>query len=161
MKKILLSIFGFFACTSISHAIMAEEFNYVPYSSFTDAATAGPILFTSATIKFVGITVSSPAPNGYIALFRSTSPTFLSDQATQTVVGMDHSPSGPDVFIPLFLTTNSSYTYISKSGTGQATIWFFCRPNSKSGQSNVPVQGLCPGLPISGQRSLRMEPYGN
>lgn len=125
-----------------------EDWNNIPISSYTDAASGGAVLFTSQTVQFVGITVSSPSPNAVLAIFRSTSSIFTPDVATQTLVNMDYQAvnTNPN-FVPMFEMRNASYTYINKVGAGKITIWFRCPNNLKPG-----VLGLCPGMNYSGQR---------
>lgn len=146
MKKLFLAALGIVSFWAQAHAITLEEFNYIPVSSFTDASTPGPIMFTSATIQFVGVTVASPSANGYIAFYRSTSPVFTADIATQTVVGTDDLPANSDVFVPLFEMKNTSYTFLSKVGNAQVTLWFRCPKRLEI------APGVCPGLKYSGQK---------
>ena len=144
MRKLILSLGILFLGTKLHAGTIA--WNDIPVSSYTDVGTGGPIQFSSTPIQFVGITVSSPSPNGYIAIYRSTSASFTADVGTQTLIGTDYSPifSGI-VYYPLFETRNTSYTYISKVGTAKVTYWFKC-PN----ESSTRVQGICPGLTYSG-----------
>lgn len=144
MKKLLLAILFFTAVKA--HAVVQEEFNYIPVASYTEITTPGTVLFTSASINFVGVTVASGAPNAYLAIFRSTSATFTADIATQTLIGADFFNTNYGTnFVPLFEMQNDSYTYINKSGNAKMTIWVRCRKRSST------AQGFCPGLTYNGQ----------
>lgn len=153
MKKTLLAILGLLSLGGGAHAASPVDWNYIPISSYTDVATAGTIMFSSSPIQFVGITISSPAPNSYVAFYRSTTPVFTAEIATQTLVvtnwaSFNNSP----VFIPMFEMKNTSYTFISKVGNAQVTYWFRCLPNSKGLRV-----GICPGLPWDGDRGSKIE----
>lgn len=152
MKKLFLSLIALFVC-GVAHATMAEEFNYVPFSSYTDAATAGPVLFTSASVQFVGVTISSPSDGGigYIAFYRSTSAAFTANLATQTLINTSFLQTGGPVYIPLFEMKNDSYTYFSKVGLADVTIWLRY-PAMKKGRV-----GTYPGLPTSGMRESKIQ----
>lgn len=152
MKRLILAIL-FFGIAGKLHAISQDEFNYIPITSYTEASTPGTILFTSASVNFVGVTIASPSANAYIAIFRSTSPTFTADIATQTIIGADYQSinTGGD-FIPLMEMQNDSYTYINKSGPSKMTIWIRCRKRS------ITSPGVCPGLPSSGQINGKIGP---
>lgn len=142
MKKALLFILFPFLASSA----MAQIENYsIPRTSYSEVATPSAVLFTSAPIQFVGISISSPSPNSLIAIYRSTSAAFTADIGSQTTVSTSYFNSEQPVFIPLFDMMNTSYTYINKVGTADVTIWFRCASVS----SGV---GLCPGLRLSGQR---------
>jgi len=147
MKK-LLAILGLLFLTASVKAATPEEWNYIPMSSWTNVATGGPILFTSATIQFVGVTISSPsAPaGGKIIIYRSTSAAFTLDIATQTTISTEFNTFAAESnhFIPLFEMKNTSYTYLNKIGDAEVTYWIRC-----VGKSEI---GVCPGLKGSGQR---------
>lgn len=155
MRKLLLVVGGIFAAVcGASAAPTPADWNYIPLSSYTDVTTPGPILFTSATIQFVGITVnpSSATGTGYVALYRSTTPVFTSDIATQTLVNTAYqSYLQAPIFIPLFEMKNTSYTFLSKTGNAQVTLWIRCVPPTKA------RTGICPGLPWNGSMSSKVE----
>lgn len=146
MKKLFL-LLSVLSLPAICHATWNEMWNDVPISSYTDSATPGPILFSSQTIRFTGMTISSAIPNSYVAFYRSTTPVFTADIATQTLIYTGWNPASSNAtFIPLFEMTNASYTFISKVGLAQVTFWFHCTDK----RGNAP--GFCPGLKASGQR---------
>lgn len=151
MKKLSL-ILGILFLAGKAHAIVKEEFNYIPYSSFTDVATPGTILFTSASINLVGVTIASGALNSYLVIYRSTSDAFGANVATQTLIDLNSNVSNfNNQFVPLFEAKNDSYTYINKVGTAKITIWTRC--NQKMGGR----AGNCPGLPTGGLREQKIE----
>lgn len=126
MKKILAaSLFLMAMAPALALAYGYDDYGEKIQSSYSDVATGGPVLFASGTVQFVGITISSPAPLGYIAFYRSTSTTFTSEIATQTKVDCSYQSvnTGPD-FVPLFGMENTSYSYVSRFGACNATIWF-------------------------------------
>ena len=139
MKKILLAL-AILGVSSTGRAITPAEYAYVPSSSYSIVATDGPILFTSAPIQFVGVTVSSPVLGGFMAFFKSTSSAFTADISTWTVVRTEFNimNAGPNNHTPLFDMRNTSYTYINKVGAAETTIWFRC-----VGATEI---GNCPGL---------------
>lgn len=145
-KLFLLLIAGLSA--SYVHAIAVEEFNYIPLSSYTEATTAGPVLFASAPLQLIGVSVSSPVPNSYVTFWRSTSPAFTTDITTQTVIytGWNAGSSGP-AFMPMFEVKNASYTYFQKVGAAQVTIWF---RGTRKGMSE-PGIATFPGLGPNGK----------
>ncbi len=153
MRKLLFFLFGFLAFRGIALAT-PEEWNYIPYSSYTEVATPGPILFTSATIQFVGVMIGSPSvnANGFISIFRSTSNVFTNNIATQTLFSTDYlSVNDGPIFIPLFEMKNTSFTYISKAGNAKVTYWIRCVPTPRN------RLGICPGLPWNGSLDTKIE----
>lgn len=155
MKKLLLAALGLFAISGLAHAMAPEELQYVPFSSFTDVSTNGNMLFSSAPIAFVGITVSSPAVGSSITIYRSTSPTWTPDISTQAMIVTDYvNLNGGPQFVDLFGMTNTSYTHINKAGTAKLIFWINCpREKVKNGQ---PYWGFCPGLPVNAQLNSPM-----
>lgn len=152
MKKFLLLIFAFFALYGVARANTPDDFNYIPYSSYTEVGTGGTVMLTSATVQFAGITISSPAPNSYIAIFRSTTPVFTANIASQAVICTDYyAPNTGPTFVDMFDMKNTSYTYINKVGTAKIIYWFRCPPPTK--QRN----GFCPGLPWNGSMDTKIE----
>lgn len=151
MKKLFLSLFAILSFAKMAHAEPAD-WNYIPITSYTDVATPGTILFTSAPVQFVSLTISSPSPNGYIVIYRSTTPVFTADIATQTYIGNDYLAfnSGPTE-IDMHEMKNTSFTYISKVGTAKVTMYLRCSPPAKT------RQGLCPGLPWNGSMGTKIE----
>ncbi len=147
MKKYLFLPFLFIA--GYLHAFNANEWNYIPVSSYTEVATPGPIFFASGTIQIIGVTISSPAPNSGLSFFRSTTSVFTTDIATQTLIASDYlTLNNSPTFIPMFEMQNDSYTYLSHYGNSKLTIWLRCpRKTSALGGYNV-----CPGLSYTGQR---------
>jgi hypothetical protein len=140
MKKLLLIASLLFSVNSV-HATYGTVTNYEQtFTTYTEASAAGPVMFSSAPIRFLAVSPSTASPNGYLAIFRSTSPTFTADIATQTLIPLYGNPEVPRM---LFDMTNTSYTFINKVGVGGITIWLNC-----VGRTDV---GLCPGLPYSGQ----------
>lgn len=121
------------ACLLLGGA--AHAFDGVPASSYTSVESPTPIIFSSMTIRFLGAHVSSAAANGYLVIYRSTSPTFNPSLSTQTIIPMYSQTQS----FPLYDITNTSYTFIHKVGLGQATLFYRCIEN-KSGS------GVCPGL---------------
>lgn len=162
MKKLFLAFLLLFALNHLAHALMPEEFAYIPTSSFTDVDTAGNMMFSSAPIRFIGVTISSPGTNNSsLTIYRSTNPAWSKDTSTQVFIATDflNVNSGP-IFVDLFGITNTSYTHINKNGTAKLIIWVQCvKENLKSGQ---PYWGFCPGLPLSsGERNAQMMRFGD
>lgn len=156
MKKLFLSLLAILALSKIAGAVSTpDEWNYIPYSSYTDVATTGNMMFSSAPIQFVGITVSSPALGSFLAIYRSTTPVWTPDISTQAFISTDYvGLNGGPQFIDLFDMKNTSYTHINKSGNAKIIIWIHCpKPNLKS---NEIYAGFCPGLPFSGQLGAPM-----
>ena len=152
MKKIFLGLGILFL--GVKAYAGPIDWNDIPNSSYTDVGSPNAIMFSSCPIMFVGVTISSPTPNGGIAFFRSTSPTFTSDITTQTFIGSFYNPNQlADTFVPLFNMKNTSYTYITKPGTAKVTIWFKC---PKEGNTSI-LTGPCPGLTFSGQNGTPLK----
>lgn len=154
-KKGMMALFLMLAFAGFSSAASKYD-EGVTYTSHTAAATAGTILFTSATVRFIGVTVSSSAENSRIAFFRSTRSILTPDIASQTVVntGFNTQNTGNN-FSPLWDMENSSFTLINKLGTAEVTYFFKCI--EYDGNDSIPnkrgvSKGLCPGLPWSGRR---------
>lgn len=145
MKKLFL-VLGLLFLSKPVFATWSEMWTDIPRSSFTAAATVGPMMFSSQTVQIVGVTVSTNSANGRITFYRSTSAIFTPDIATQTWVNTSNAPL--NTFIPLFDMRNSSYTYMSKEGTAEVTIWLHC-PDKRVGPD---LPGFCPGLKGNGQR---------
>ena len=149
MKKLFVAIALAFI-PALSHAGIEAD-NYIPISSYSDVATPDVVMFTSASVKFIGVQISSPAANGYLVFYRSTTSVFTANLATQTLILTDYLPYNQgSVFVPLFEMENTSYTFMSKVGAARLTIWMRCKdsqyaPNSK-------YKGFCPGLGTSGMR---------
>ncbi len=147
MKKYLFLSFLFVA--GYLHAFNPVDWNYIPSSSYTEVGTSGPIFFSSGTIQIIGVTISSPASNSWIAFFRSTTPVLTTDIATQTLISTDYLGSNNSAtFIPMFEMQNDSYTYLSHFGNSKLTIWLRCPRKA----SAIAGYGTCPGLKSSGQR---------
>lgn len=109
------------------------------HSSFTNVATAGPIMFTSHTIQWVGVGISSGVPGSFVSFFRSTGPTFTPDLSTMTIIRTETSPLVAHMeFVELPEIRNSSYTFINKVGTAELTYFYKC-----IGVSDI---GRCPGI---------------
>src|SRR5437868_184923 len=140
MKKLLFAFVSLLLFCRNSHALI-EEWNYLPNSSFTDVATPGPIMFTSATIQFVSIIISSTAPNSYLAFYRSTSSAFTANLDTQVLINTDYQTysNGP-TYVPLEDIRNSSFTYFSKVGTARVMMLIRCI------RTKLDAPGICPSL---------------
>lgn len=138
MKRMILAFALFFSFCNVSFAGMAED-NYLTKSSYTEAETPGPVMFSTGPTRFEAIVISSPAPNSHFVIFRSTIPWMISNLATQTLVSTSYSNfNQAPVAIPLFGITNSSYTFISKVGTAKVTLFF----RLVGGNNNVTPPGL-------------------
>mgnify|MGYP001568996733 CR=1 FL=1 len=156
MKKIWLGALMLFGLSRL-YAVEVESKWGVIRTSHTQGATGvAPILFTSATIRFEGINVSSPTPGSAFVLFRSTTgPAFKFDIATWTIVNTDYPANLPFPGVNLYGIESDSFTYVMHSGGSELTIFFRCKDsvfepyNSASGTG---YNGLCPGLPWSGVR---------
>lgn len=139
MKKIIFAI-AFLFSLSYAKADDPGQACTTCLSSYTIGATGGAILFTSATINFIGITISSSAPNSYVAFYKSTSAVFTADISTLTSLATDYqSQNNNSSLVPIPWMANSSYTYINKVGGAILTYWFKCYPSVKG---NL---GLCGG----------------
>lgn len=152
MKKFLLILFGLASLSFRAHAD-STDFNYISYSSYSDVATPGTILFSSSPWQLVGLVISSGAANGSITFYRSTTSVFTADIATQTVIGTDYvtfntTPGQMD----MYGIRNDSYTYINKQGAAKVTMFIRCFPNRKGQRV-----GVCPGLPASGRMQDKIE----
>ena len=153
MKKLLV-VLAILLFSKSAQAIMPEEFNFVPHTSYTEVATPGTILFTSATINWVGITIDSPSAlgtGGLIAIQRSTSATFtpnLITTMTKIITDLTMTQTYP-AFIPLFELQNTSYTYLTKVGIASVNYWFRCLERDRH---PTPINGLCPGVDPSSQK---------
>ena len=145
MKKIFLTILAILCLHGIGRAGLIE-WQYIPRSSYTEVPTnGGAILFSSAPIQFVGVTVSSPSSGSSVTIFRSTEDAFSNLIASQVHINTDYFTNySPSTFIPLFNLKNTSYTYINKIGTAKVIYWFNC-----VGETNL---GVCPGMSPSGQK---------
>lgn len=149
----------------------ADDYGARIISSHSDVATGAsqagtPVILASGTIQLIGVTISSPAPNGMIVIYRSTSPTFASNIATQTRVDCNYqSVNTNPAFVPMFNMENDSYTYIQKIGACGATVWFtypewaLSNPVGYLGNAcstcaidALPVAPNHVGLPYNGQR---------
>lgn len=154
MKKLLFLTLGLLFSYVPAHALTPEELQYVPYSSFTDANTNGNMMFSSAPVAFIGVTISSPAPNSSFTIYRSTSPTWTPDVSTQVFVWTDYAGNnGGPQFVDMFGMKNASYTHINKAGNAKLIIWIQCPKENLKG--NEPYWGFCPGLPFTGQLGAR------
>lgn len=154
MKKLVLIVITIFM-GSLLHAWSGELDNKwgVLRTSYTQGATPGAILFTSATIRLEAVNVI-PAPGALFAFFRSTTgPVFKFDISTWTEINVDTTTSNPGG--PLYGIESTSFTYINRVGESRVTIIFRCKdwvfqpydPVTKTGYN-----GLCPGLPWSGNK---------
>lgn len=141
--KYLLALVLLFGAYSVKAAPPGQTFS-ATRTSFTVNAL-GPTLFSSATIQFIAVNISSSAGDGRLTIYRSTGPTFTLDVSSQTVIytGGNINQTG-NLSIPLYDLTNTSYTYIQKHGQSEITIFFRCL-----GQTNV---GNCPGLGYTAQK---------
>src|SRR3990167_6297539 len=146
MKKLMLLLFTVVAgLAPFVHASDESVEGYVTISSWSVSDSRGPVMFSSGTIQFVGVTIYSPAVAGYISFYRSTSSVFTNDIATQTMIACNWSSVNTNpVFIPLFYMSNSSFTYVQRNQACNATIWFKW-PDLSSNPVKV-------GLPWNGQK---------
>lgn len=152
MKKFLFLLLGLVTLSFRAHA-SPEEFNYIPYSSYSDVPTNGTVLFTSCPVQLVGAIVSSGAANGSLSFSRSTSAIFTPDISTQTVIGTDYQTLNTTPgMVDFFGIRNDSYTYINKQGAAKVTLFIRCFPNRKGQRV-----GLCPGLPWNGSMGTKIE----
>lgn len=137
MKKIILALAVLFTGAL---AFAESPWAYPPRSVFFNTASGGPVLFSSASISFIGVTISSPTAAGKIIIYRSTSATFTLDIQTQTIINTQFTDNsgGVNQVIPLYNMTNTSYTYINRTSAAEGTLWFRC-----VGQDTI---GVCPGL---------------
>lgn len=154
MRKIFLFIAAILLGNTLVHARMPQELQYVPYSSYTDVSTNGNMMFSSATIQFDAITISSPSPNSSITIYRSTSPTWTPDISTEVFINTDYVGSHP-TSIDLYGFKNSSYTHINKVGNAKLIFWVQC-PQPILKLNEFPW-GFCPGLPWNGQGGTKIE----
>jgi hypothetical protein len=136
MKKLILSLF----VLTITSPLFAG-FRDMRVSSYTDIDTSGPIMFSSAPMQFIAITISTPAPNSFVSFFRSTSPVFNAFLTTQTKV---NTWNGNVNYIPMYDMYNESYTFMNKVGNAEITIWYEC--------TGLTSLGVCPGLDRNGGR---------
>lgn len=150
MKKLFL-FFALLGVAAKAYALTPEELVYVPFSSYTDVSTNGNMLFSSAPIDIIGLTISSPAPNSSLTIYRSTTPIWKSDLSTQAFVWTDYAGNngGPQYLDFMGGIKNSSYTYINKAGNAKLIIWVQCLKENLKG--NEPYWGFCPGLSWSGE----------
>lgn len=145
MKKLLL-ILGILLGTAQLKAAQVD-WNIVPTSTYTILDSGGQQFFSSATIQFVAIQLSSAGAGGgnnFITFYRSTSPSFTQDLSTQVSVNLASTGIQLPFTVPLYDITNTSYTYYQKGGTAGITIFFRCL--------NLSRGGVCPGLRTSGQK---------
>lgn len=151
MKKLFLSLFAFLALAGYVKA-GTEDWNNVAITSYTEASTVGPVLFTSATIQWVAVTISSPAPNSYLAIYRSTSASFTADITTQALISTGASDLTGDgaMTIPLYEMRNTSFTYWNKSGNAKLILWYRYPPMPKGRAGNNP------GLSGSGNNTTKI-----
>lgn len=156
MKKLLFLIVGILALGTRVHAMDPEELMYVPYSSYSDVSTNGNMMFSSASVQFVGITISSPAPSSFLAIYRSTSASWTPDISTQVFIWTDYAGNnGGPQYVDLFGMRNDSYTHINKAGGAKVILWIQCpRPRLKN---NERPWGFCPGLATNGQGTSKIE----
>jgi len=132
---------------ALAFAVAMPAFADDTISSHSAVATAGPVLFSSAAVRFLGINISSPAPNGQIVIFRSTESTFTQFIATQTKVDCNYQAVNTNpATIDLFKITNTSYTYVNRIGACDATIFFtYATPElddaGRMKQSGLPTHG--------------------
>lgn len=157
MKKLFLLLIALFFGASAAHALMPEELTYAPISSYTDANTNGNMLFTSATIHIIGVTISSPGTgNSSLTFYRSTSPAWTPDVSTQAFIWTDYAGNnGGPQYVDMFGMKNASYTHINKNGNAKLIIWVQCPKPSLRG--NEVGWGFCPGLSYSGQNGPKIE----
>lgn len=132
MKKIFAVLAVLFLGLVKLHAD-SGDFGARPISSFTAVATLGPVMFSSGTIEFIGIVVSSPSSvaggndNPGVIVYRSTTSSFTNDIATQTRVDTAYTLlNAGGIFIPMFDLTNDSYTYVQITGNAKITTYFKC-----------------------------------
>ena len=124
MKNWILSLAVLISSCGVVHAGM-EEYNYPPSSSYTEAATLGPVVFSTGAIRWIAILISSPAPSSSVALFRTTSPFITVGLNTQALVTTDYPyTSQSPVTVPLWGIENSSYTLVNKIGAAKITYFF-------------------------------------
>ena len=145
MKKLILFLGAFFLISPVKAVVMSND---VPMSSYSAVDSGGIVMFTSAAIQFIAVNVSSPSlVGGFVTIYRSTNPLFTLDIVTQTSVNtyFGGPVSQQPVSIPLYNMTNSSYTFIQKSGIGQTTLFYRCPTVGSHG-------GLCPGISGTGQK---------
>lgn len=143
MKKVFLAL-GILIGASLAHA--NDKYSNVRVSySFTTQTPA--VLFSSTTIEFVAVHVSSQVLDGRLVIFRSTTSVYTHDVASMVIVNTSYVVPGginPNQVVPLYDMRNSSYTHIQKVGAAETSIFFRC-----IGETGV---GNCPGIPYSGQK---------
>ena len=142
MKKLVLAVGILLIGASLKAAPPGQTYSMTRTSFSASAQNA--TLFSSHTIQFIGVLVSSQSLGGRFAIYRSTESSFTSLISTQVSVpvGFDVNQVGGE-FYPLYDMTNTSYTYVQKIGASETTIFFRC-----VGETGV---GVCPGLKWSGQ----------
>lgn len=123
MRKIL------FAALFLLPAGLLHAFDYGQkvQSSQSEVATGLnlPVMISSAPIQFTAVTVSSPAQNGLIVLYKSTGSTFTADIATWTKVDCSYQAINTNpVTLPLFDIEHTSYTFMQVVGNCARTMWF-------------------------------------
>lgn len=145
MKKLFLFLLGFAALAVPVHAD-PTDWNYIPRSSYTEASNAGIVLFSSRSIQWVSVIISSPAPNSYLAIWRSSSPTMTPEISTSVLLATDYAGvnTGPTQ-VSLFEMKSASYTYIQKVGAAKIIMWFRC-----VGRKETDL-GICPGIGDTGR----------
>lgn len=156
MKKNLFILLGSIFLSAPVYSLTRDDLVAVPYSSFTDANTNGNMMFTSAAVHIIGVTISSPAPNSSITFYRSTSVAWSPDISTQAFIATSYTlNAAAPTFIDLFGMKNTSYTHINKVGNAKIIIWTRCPPpNLKVSEVGW---GFCPGLPLNGQNGTKIE----
>ena len=137
MKKILLTL-AVLALGPFAYAAVPSG-NEIPLSSFSATSQPAPFLFSSATIQLVGVTITSPAANGKLIIYFSTSSNYFSAIATKTIVNLSYQVNSVgNQFVPLFDIRNTSFTYLQKIGDALTTIWLRC--------TGITNEGVCPGI---------------
>ena len=137
MKKILLTL-AVLALGPFAFAA-APSGNEIPLSSFSVTGQPAPFLFSSATIQLVGVTITSPAANGKLIVYFSTSANYFAAITTKTIVNLSYQNNYVgNQFVPLFDIRNTSYTYLQKIGDAITTIWLRCM--------GITNEGVCPGV---------------
>lgn len=142
MKTALLALFFVFGA-SFAKAAPLQQTYVVTRTSFS-ASAQNPTMFSSHTIQFIGVLVSSPVLDGRMVIYRSTSSSFTLDVSSQVVINTNLAKVAPNDVVPLHDLTNTSYTYVQKLGAAETTIFFRC-----VGETNV---GVCPGLRWNAQK---------
>lgn len=149
MQKFFVTILALvFLVAAKAHSETWSDYENIN-SSFSDQATNGPVLVSTIPLRWVSVTLSSPAANGYIAFYRSTGTIFDSTIASQTVIPCNwQSVNTTPAPIDMWGLLNTSSTWVSRFGNCTATLFFTWPEFPGANEGNT--QGF--GLPITGKR---------